>query len=110
MEGRKALDIGLVIQTIRGVPSRSDAIDEAPNMSGADPSGPDQSDAEHQSTDMAVGAGTNLYFGPSPPNDAGTGGSRRSPARADSPTSASTAPNAPTFDGSWQLPDFEQTS
>jgi hypothetical protein len=52
----QALVIPLVIQTIRRVPSRSDAIDGAPNLSRADPSVADQIDAEHQPTDLAVGA------------------------------------------------------
>jgi hypothetical protein len=38
------LIIRLIIQTIRQVPSRPDAIDEAPNVSRADPSGADQSE------------------------------------------------------------------
>ena len=49
------LIIRLIIQTIRRVLSGSDGIEEAPNLSRADPSGTDQSDAEHQSTDLAVG-------------------------------------------------------
>jgi hypothetical protein len=48
------LIIPLIIQTIRRVPSRSDAIDAPPNLSRADPSEPDQIDAEHQATDLAV--------------------------------------------------------
>jgi hypothetical protein len=48
------LIIRLIIQTIRRDPSRSDAVDEAPNVSRADPSGADQIDAEHQATDLAV--------------------------------------------------------
>ena len=48
------LIIPLIIQTIRLVPSGPVWIDEAPNVSRADPSGADQSDAEHQATDLAV--------------------------------------------------------
>jgi hypothetical protein len=51
----RALIIPLIIQTIRRDPSRPVAIDEAPNVSRAEPSGPDQTDAEHQATDLAVG-------------------------------------------------------
>jgi hypothetical protein len=47
--------IGLIIQTIRRVPSRSGGTDEAPDPSSPDPSGADQSGAEHQATDLAVG-------------------------------------------------------
>jgi hypothetical protein len=50
----RALIIPLIIQTIRRDPSRPAAIDEAPNLSRADPSGADHSDAEHQATDLAV--------------------------------------------------------
>ena len=51
------LIIGLIIQTIRRVPSRSVGIDEAPNLSRADPSGADQIDTEHQSTDLVLSLG-----------------------------------------------------
>jgi hypothetical protein len=50
------LIIRLIIQTIRRVPSRSDWIDEASNLSRPDRSGADQIDAEHQATDLAVGS------------------------------------------------------
>jgi hypothetical protein len=49
------LIIPLIIQTIARVPSQPVAIDEAPNVSRADPSRASQFDAEHQATDMAVG-------------------------------------------------------
>ena len=49
------LIIRLIIQTIRRDPSRSDQMDEAPNVSRPDPSGSVQIDAEHQATDLAVG-------------------------------------------------------
>src|SRR5262245_23220405 len=52
---RRALIIPMIIRTIRLAPSRSDATDDAPNLSWADPSGADQSDAEHPPTDLAVG-------------------------------------------------------
>jgi hypothetical protein len=45
----------LIIQTIRRVPSRSVLIDEASNVSRPDRSGADQSDVEHQATDLVVG-------------------------------------------------------
>jgi hypothetical protein len=48
------LIIRLIIQTIRRDRTRSDGIDEAPNVSRPDPSGADQIDAEHQATDLAV--------------------------------------------------------
>ena len=48
--------IRLIIQTIRLVPSGSDGIDEAPNVSRADPSGAGQIDAEHLAMELAVGA------------------------------------------------------
>jgi hypothetical protein len=48
------LIIRLIIQTIRRDPSGPVWIDEAPNVSRPDPSGADQTDAEHQSTDVAV--------------------------------------------------------
>jgi hypothetical protein len=50
------LIIRLIIQTIRQHPSGPIGIDEAPNLSRADPSGADQTDAEHQATDLAVGS------------------------------------------------------
>jgi hypothetical protein len=49
------LIIRLIIQTIRRDPSRSLRIDEAVNLSRADPSGADQIDVEHQATELAVG-------------------------------------------------------
>jgi hypothetical protein len=51
----RGLIIRLIIQTIRRDPSGSDGIDEAPNVSSPDPSGADQSDAEHQATDLPLG-------------------------------------------------------
>jgi hypothetical protein len=51
----RGLIIPLIIQTIRLDPSRSDQIDEASNVSRPDPTGSDQSDVEHQATDLAVG-------------------------------------------------------
>jgi hypothetical protein len=48
------LIIRLIIQTIRRDRTRSDQIDEAPNVSRPDPSGADQIDAEHQATDLMV--------------------------------------------------------
>jgi hypothetical protein len=50
----------LIIQTIQQDPSRSVWIDEALNVSRPDPSGADQIDAEHQATDLAVGAARRL--------------------------------------------------
>jgi hypothetical protein len=51
--GRRAgLVIPLVIQTIRRDRSRSVWTDEAPNASRPGPSGADQTDAEHQATDL----------------------------------------------------------
>src|SRR5829696_10142451 len=49
------LIIRLIIQTIRRDPSGAIWTDEAPNLSRPDPSGADQTDAEHQATDLAVG-------------------------------------------------------
>jgi hypothetical protein len=49
------LIIRLIIQTIRQDPSGAVWTDEAPNVSRPDRSGADQIDAEHQSTDLAVG-------------------------------------------------------
>jgi len=46
--------IQMIIQTIRLDPSRPDATDSSPNLSRPDPSGSDQIDADHQSTDLAV--------------------------------------------------------
>jgi hypothetical protein len=48
------LIIRLIIQTIRRDPAGSDQIDEAPNLSSPDPTGADQTDAEHQAMDLAV--------------------------------------------------------
>ena len=48
------LILRLIIQTIRRDLSGSVQIDEASNLSSLDPSGPDQIDAEHQATDLAV--------------------------------------------------------
>jgi hypothetical protein len=45
----------LNIQTIQLAPSRSDWIDEAPNLSTADPSGAEKIDAERQATDLVLG-------------------------------------------------------
>jgi hypothetical protein len=42
-----AMVIPMVIQSTRVLPSRPDQIDAAPNVSRQDPSGADQSDAEH---------------------------------------------------------------
>ena len=50
-----ALIIRLIIQTILLHPSRAIWTDEASNVSRPDPSGADQIDAEHQTTDLAVG-------------------------------------------------------
>jgi hypothetical protein len=50
------LDHPLIIQTIRRDPSGPDATDGVPNLSRPDPSGADQSDVEHQATDLAVGS------------------------------------------------------
>ena len=52
---RTALTIPLIIQTIRRDPSGSVWIDQASNLSRPDPSGADQSDAEHQATELAAG-------------------------------------------------------
>jgi hypothetical protein len=49
------LIIRLILQTIRQDPSGSVWTDEAPNVSRPDPTGADQTDVEHQSTDLAVG-------------------------------------------------------
>jgi hypothetical protein len=48
------LIIRLIIHTIRRDPSGSVWTDEASNVSRPDPSGADQTDAEHQSTDLAA--------------------------------------------------------
>jgi hypothetical protein len=48
------LIIRLIIQTIRRDPSRSDQIDEAPNVSSPDRSGAVQIDAEHPSRNRKV--------------------------------------------------------
>jgi hypothetical protein len=47
----------LIIQTIRQNPSRSDQIDDSPNVSRPDPSRSDQIDAEHQATDLPLEPG-----------------------------------------------------
>jgi hypothetical protein len=47
----------LIIRTIRLDPSGSVWIDEAPNLSRPDRSGADQTDAEHQATDLALRCG-----------------------------------------------------
>jgi hypothetical protein len=44
----------MIIQTILLDPFGAVWIDDAPNMSRPDPSGADQSDAEHQATDLAL--------------------------------------------------------
>src|SRR4029450_1138403 len=49
------LIIRLISTTIRRDPSRSVWIDEPSNVSRLDPSGADQTDAEHQATELAVG-------------------------------------------------------
>jgi hypothetical protein len=59
-----SLIIPLIIHTIRWGPSRSDGIDEPPDLSRADPSGADQIDAEHQATDLAVGGFESLAASP----------------------------------------------
>jgi hypothetical protein len=48
------LIIRLIIQTIRQDPSGAVWTDEAPNVSRLDPSGADQTDVEHQATDLVV--------------------------------------------------------
>jgi hypothetical protein len=50
----QSLIIRLIIQTIRRDPSGAVWTDEAPNMSRPDPSGADQTDVEHQATDLAA--------------------------------------------------------
>jgi hypothetical protein len=50
------LIIPMIIQTIRLDPSGPDATDDPSHLSRSDPSGTDQIDAEHQATDLAVGA------------------------------------------------------
>jgi hypothetical protein len=52
------LIIHLIIQTILLDPSGSDQVDEASNLSRPDPSGADQSDVEHQATDLAIVGGS----------------------------------------------------
>jgi hypothetical protein len=52
------LIIPMIIQTIRRDPSGPDQIDDTPNVSRPDPSGADQIDADHQPTDLAIGAKT----------------------------------------------------
>ena len=49
------LIIPMIIRAIRRAPSVPASIDEAPNLSRTDPSGADQSNAEHQPTDLKVG-------------------------------------------------------
>jgi hypothetical protein len=49
------LIIRLIIQTIRRDRSGSDQIDDPSNVSRPDPSGADQSDEEHQATDLVIG-------------------------------------------------------
>jgi hypothetical protein len=51
----RGLIIPLIIQTIRLDRFRSVWTDEAPNLSSPDRSGADQTNAEHQATDLAVG-------------------------------------------------------
>jgi hypothetical protein len=51
----RRLIIRLIIQTIRLDSSGAVWTDEAPKVSRPDPSGADQTDAEHQATDLAVG-------------------------------------------------------
>jgi hypothetical protein len=48
------LIIRLIIQTIPLDPSGAVWTDEAPNLSRLDPSGADQIDAEHKTTELAV--------------------------------------------------------
>jgi hypothetical protein len=45
----------MIIRTTQLLPSGPDAIDDADIVSRADPTGADQVDAEHLSTDLAVG-------------------------------------------------------
>jgi hypothetical protein len=61
MACRGVLDLPLIIQTIRMARFGSDAIDDPPNMSRADPSGADRVDAEHQACPPRKGK----YRGPS---------------------------------------------
>jgi hypothetical protein len=60
------LIIRLIIQTIRRDPSGAVWTDEAPNVSRLDRSGVDQIDAEHQSTDLAVGGSNPSRRAPTP--------------------------------------------
>jgi hypothetical protein len=51
------LIIRLIIQTIRRGPTGSVQTDESSNVSRPDPSGGDQSDAQHQATDAVLTLG-----------------------------------------------------
>jgi hypothetical protein len=62
----RGLIIRLIIQTIRLDPSRSDQTDGASNVSRPDRSGPDQIDAQHQATDLAVGGSNPSRRAPKP--------------------------------------------
>src|SRR5215218_2845258 len=53
---RHPVGCALIIQTILLDPSGAVWTDEASNVSRPDPSGADQSDVEHQATELAVGA------------------------------------------------------
>ena len=50
-----AVVIPMVIQTIQPVPPGPNRADDTPHLTGLDPTGADQSDGEHLSTDLAVG-------------------------------------------------------
>jgi hypothetical protein len=52
------LILRLIIQTIRQDPSGSVWSGEASNLSRPDPSGTDQTDAEHQATELALRCGS----------------------------------------------------
>ena len=52
-----AVVILMVIQTIQLAPPGPNGMDDTPHVTSLDPTGADQSDAEHPPTDLAVGVG-----------------------------------------------------
>jgi len=54
-DGGSAVVISMVIQTTQPEPPEPNWTDDTPHLSRLDPTGADQSDAEHQPTDLAVG-------------------------------------------------------
>jgi hypothetical protein len=100
----RRLIIRSIIQTIRLDPSRSAWIDEAPNLSRPDPSGTDQTDVEHQATDLAVGGSNPSRRAASPQGCSSTSCGRSARARVWETASTAWTTAATTSRATWVGP------